>query len=494
MNLNARGSRIRSETTRRSDGLYNNKLRSSLMIKAVASAEPTTAPQDGWIAKVASNIALSRTPSENAHQNRLHQGSMEALRSLRMPSTRNEEYRFTDFSPLLKSQLCISSVAASIDSSLISGLDLPGTMRVVLVDGLFRHDLSNLSSLSGLYVGGLASAPPYVASTLGSLSASRGGAFSVLNGALASDALVISASPSTTATHPIHVINISTQSPSGLRSTSAPRILVHLGAKSSLELIQEFISLPSSSSSDTFTCALAEIVLEEGAALTHGYAEREDAKAIHCNGTLVNQAKGSTYSLTEARVGAMLSRHDVSIHQMGPDTSTTMKHFLISGSAQLHDLHTKLELNHPRGVASQLHKCIVAHSTGRGVFDGNVKVQQKAQQTDAQQLSRNLLLVPRATVNVKPNLQIVADDVKCTHGCTVSDLRDDELFYFRARGIDAESARRALVSSFGSEVTRDLQHKNLISRVQIDVSRTLATADVGSSAKAVSSDDDFENL
>ena len=76
-------------------------------------------------------------------------------------------------------------------------------------------------------------------------------------------------------------------------------------------------------------------------------------------------------------------------------------------------------------------RCIVAAGTGRGVFDGNVRVEQKAQKTDAGQLSRNLLLVPRATVNVKPNLQIVADDVKCTHGCAVSDLEEDQLFYFR---------------------------------------------------------------
>ena len=108
-----------------------------------------------------------------------------------------------------------------------------------------------------------------------------------------------------------------------------------------------------------------------------------------------------------------------------------MRHFLLCGAAQLSDLHTKLTLDHPRGEADQLHKCIVSSASGRGVFDGNVKVNRMAQKTDAGQLSRNLLLVPRATVNVKPNLQIIADDVKCTHGCAVSDLSEEELFYFR---------------------------------------------------------------
>ncbi len=108
-----------------------------------------------------------------------------------------------------------------------------------------------------------------------------------------------------------------------------------------------------------------------------------------------------------------------------------MRHFLLVGEAQLADLHSKLVLDHPGGEADQLHKCIVSAPSGRGVFDGNVKVNRAAQKTDAGQLSRNLLLVPRATVNVKPNLQIVADDVKCTHGCAVSDLSEEELFYFR---------------------------------------------------------------
>lgn len=256
---------------------------------------------------------------------------------------------------------------------------------MVLLDGVLRHDLSSLGLVTGgLYVGGLGSAPASVASHLGSLSGSRGGLFSVINGSLASDVLVISNPASAPSPPPIHVINVSSSSPSPstTRVASAPRILIHLGGNSSLELIEEFVSLPSSPSdtslelypSESFTCGIAEFLIDEGASLTHGYVEREGLKSIHCRVTLVSQAQGSSYHLTEARVGAMLSRHDIGVHQGGPDTSTTMRHFLISGSGQLHDLHTKLELNHPRGVAAQLHKCIVAHSSGKGVFDGNVKV------------------------------------------------------------------------------------------------------------------------
>lgn len=108
------------------------------------------------------------------------------------------------------------------------------------------------------------------------------------------------------------------------------------------------------------------------------------------------------------------------------------------------------------------------------------QVNRYAQKTDAGQLSRNLLLVPKATVNVKPNLQIIADDVKCTHGCAISDLSQEELFYFRARGIDAEAARQALVYSFGAEVVQELKHDALEARIQKDVVGILQVASLGS--------------
>lgn len=105
-----------------------------------------------------------------------------------------------------------------------------------------------------------------------------------------------------------------------------------------------------------------------------------------------------------------------------------------------------------------------------------VQVNRLAQKTDAAQLSRNLLLVPKATVNVKPNLQIIADDVKCTHGCAVSDLSEEELFYFRARGVSYDQARQALVYSFGAEVVQELQYDKLVSRIQQDVVTSLHNA------------------
>eukprot|EP01025_Chloroclados_australasicus_P026874 TRINITY_DN2668_c0_g1_i8.p3 TRINITY_DN2668_c0_g1~~TRINITY_DN2668_c0_g1_i8.p3 ORF type:complete len:209 (+),score=35.49 TRINITY_DN2668_c0_g1_i8:478-1104(+) len=194
--------------------------------------------------------------------------------------------------------------------------------------------------------------------------------------------------------------------------------------------------------------------------------------------TFVEQSKRSKYTIIEACIGGKLVRHDLGIEQLGEETSTTMRHFVFCGADTIHDLHSKLHLQHPLGEADQLHKCIVTHSSGRGVFDGNVKVERLAQKTDAQQLSRNLLLVPKATVNVKPNLQIIADDVKCTHGCAVSDLSEDEIFYLQSRGISKQVARQALVYSFGGEIIREFGYEAIAKRLQQRVNEALQNVEI----------------
>ncbi|KAL8207906.1 hypothetical protein R6Q57_007318 [Mikania cordata] len=177
--------------------------------------------------------------------------------------------------------------------------------------------------------------------------------------------------------------------------------------------------------------------------------------------------KSSTYELVEVSSGGKLSRHNVHVQQVGSDTITGLSTFHLSGCDQTQDLHSKIVLDHPRGFSRQLHKCIVAHSLGQAVFDGNIK-------TDAGQLTRSLILEPRATVNVKPNLQIIADDAKCSHGAAIAicDLEEEQLFYLQARGIDLKTARKALIVSFGAEVIDRFPSSDL-RKVELHVKKLL---------------------
>lgn len=252
---------------------------------------------------------------------------------------------------------------------------------------------------------------------------------------------------------------------------SNPRVMVVVEKGGEIGVVEEYFGGDGDKS--YWTNSVTEFVVGEGGKVKHSYVQSQSLNAAHFKLTSVQQESSSTYELVEVSTGGKLSRHNLHIQQLGADTITELSTFHLSFNDQTQDLHSKLVLDHPRGFSRQLHKCIVAHSSGQAVFDGNVKVNRYAQQTDAGQLTRSLLLEPRATVNVKPNLQIIADDVKCSHGAAISDLEEDQLFYFQARGVSLETARKALVFSFGAEVIDRLPYKFLRSKVENQIKKLL---------------------
>merc|ERR1712014_234551 len=214
--------------------------------------------------------------------------------------------------------------------------------------------------------------------------------------------------------------------------------------------------------------SVMECLVSKGAEIIHQYIQTEVSNhtCSHFKSTIVNQMEKSQYSCTEIRIGGGTNRHDLILNQLGPNTSTNMKHFILASENQTQDLHSKVTLDFPKGSLSQLHKCIVAHSSGQGVFDGNVKVNQMASKTNAQQISRNLLLNQRSSVYVKPNLQIIAEDVRCTHGCTVSELNESLTLYLASRGINKKIAQQVLIRSFGLEIISCLGNTDIRTRVE----------------------------
>merc|ERR1739848_428679 len=136
---------------------------------------------------------------------------------------------------------------------------------------------------------------------------------------------------------------------------------------------------------------------------------------------------------------------------------TKLKHYISVIRNQIHNLHSRLHFDHSKAKVEQIHKCIVSYFTGRSVFDGNIRVNEKAKLSLSHQTSKNLVFFPKSAIFAKPTLQIFADDVKCTHGCAVSDLDNNKLFYFMSRGLNLKQARKALVNSFGLEVTHYLK-------------------------------------
>jgi Fe-S cluster assembly protein SufD len=196
---------------------------------------------------------------------------------------------------------------------------------------------------------------------------------------------------------------------------------------------------------------VTEIWVNENAQVSHSRIVLESDTAFHIGKTAVTQARYSRYSCNAVTVGGKISRHNLEILQTGEQTETTLNGLTVIADKQLADTHSAIALNHPHGISKQLHKCIIG-DRAHGVFNGKIFVPKPAQLTDAAQLNRNLLLSSKSRIDTKPQLEITADNVKCAHGATVSQLEDDEIFYLQSRGIDENDARKLLVNAFAAEI------------------------------------------
>ena len=426
---------------------------------AAAATEATEAAayDDGFVGRAATATTRPGTLAKT--------DEVVALRSARAPTNRAEEYRFTDFSALTTATLVGPKEGASADASATRVEDACAT--VVLVDGVLD---ATQSDFEGAAKAGIKISVGAADATTGKQSATRGNVFAAINSASAADVVVVRVPKGVKCASPVHIVTMSTGGENGATRVSAPRITIVVEEEGELCVVEDFAG---EGETEYWQNGVCEIAVEKGASMKHALIQNHGRGATHTRTTLVTQAEDSKYEVNEISVGGKTARHDLNIKQLGPRTETVLGCFNLAGSNQTLDLHSKLQLDHEEGSSNQVHKCIVSAASGKGVFDGNVQVNRMAQRTDAQQLSRNLLLVPKATVNVKPNLQIIADDVKCTHGCTVSDLEEEELFYIRSRGLSAETARSLLVSGFGVDVISRLPGKDLRDRVNSIVRTSL---------------------
>jgi Fe-S cluster assembly protein SufD len=209
-----------------------------------------------------------------------------------------------------------------------------------------------------------------------------------------------------------------------------------------------------------FTNAVTEIWVQDNAQVKHNRIQQESENGFHIAKNAIAQARDSRYTCNEINLGGKLYRNNLDIFQTGEQTTTHLNGLVAISGEQVSDTHSAIFLTKPHGTTDQLHKCIIDGSA-HAVFNGKVFVPKAAQLTNAAQLNRNLLLSPRARVNTKPELQITADNVKCSHGATVSQLEADEVFYLRSRGLTEADSRRLLVDAFAAEILECISIESL---------------------------------
>lgn len=396
-------------------------------------------------------------------------------RQYTIPTRSDEEWRFTDLSALRQVTFQAVSEQSAISLSDIKSLTLPEAVNshLVFVNNVYAPDLSSIAHLpDGVVVSNLAGLPITHRSRVKDYLAQHQGVqevFTSLNTAGITDVALVWVEKNVVVETPIHLLFISTTGDTPI--ISQPRCLLVAESGSSVTLIEDYISSPTlnpQSLTPYFTNAVTEIVVGENAQVRHTRVERESVEAFHIGKTAVNQARDSRYTCNAITLGGKLSRHNLEVFQTGEQTETTLNGLTMIAGQQVADTHSAIALNHPYGTSNQLHKCIVADKA-HAVFNGKIFVPKPAQLTNANQLNRNLLLSPKARVDTKPQLEITADNVKCSHGATVSQLEDEEVFYLQSRGLDENDARNLLITAFATEIINQLPLASLRETLSVAV-------------------------
>ncbi len=415
----------------------------------------TTPHAETWLAAELARSA-AEGPAGPGFLAGLRREAAESFGALGLPTTSQEEWRFTNLAALAKSRFVRAGAPAAglralpaREAVLAHAFEVGH--RLVFVDGRFSLELSALGGLPpGVVVDRLASVlarePERLEAHLGRHARHREHPFVALNTALFTDGAYIELPPSVVVEAPIQILHV--LSGAGGALATFPRNLIVAGANSQAVVIETFVGLAAQAD---LTCAVTEVVLGEGAVLDHSKVQKESTAAFHLATLQFYHQRASTLVSQSISTGGALVRNDVNAVLDGEGVDCTLNGLYVLRGTQFLDNHMRVDHLQPHCASHEMFKGILDERS-RAVFNGRIFVAKGAQKTDAKQSSRNLLLSREAMVNANPQLEIFADDVKCTHGSTVGELDEDAVFYLRSRGIGLEAARSLLTYAFASDI------------------------------------------
>ena len=380
----------------------------------------------------------------------LRHNAFERFTALGFPTTHDEDWKYTNVGAIAKTRFDPGQMVAA-DPGRFPLADMGCATRLVFVNGHFSRDLSStdhaqrgvrVHSLRELLLAG----SEIVESHFARYARFDNQAFVALNTALAEDGAVVEVDKDAVPEQPIHLLFLSV--PSGGPTVSHPRNLIVAGRGSQASVIETYLGADAAA---CFTNAVTEIGLGDGAVLDHYRIQRESDQAFHVATVQAIQGRQSVLSSHNVLLGAALARNDVNSVLDAEGAECFLNGLFFAAGTRHVDNHTMLDHAKPHCQSRELYKGILA-GRGVGVFNGKIVVRKDAQKTNAVQSSRNLLLSGEAVVNTKPQLEIFADDVRCTHGATVGQIDQEALFYMQSRGIPAGAARQLLIHAFAGEV------------------------------------------
>ncbi|MEK6572143.1 MAG: Fe-S cluster assembly protein SufD [Bacteroidota bacterium] len=419
---------------------------------------PNITPGRDWYLSSFQAFEKNLNGAASSHLHAIRKAAIARFAELGFPSTREEEWKYTDVAPLTRVNFkpVLNNVVDGLTmTDLERSVPLCGRNlkwdRLVWVNGHFSKEISSISALqAGVKIGSLADAmrhdPRVLEEHLAQYARYEENAFTALSTAFLQDGAFIYVPNGVLVQAPIHLLFLSTNL--GPEFVSYPRNLIIIGKNSQVAIVETHASLADNM---YFTNAVTEIVLGENAVLEYDKVQVESVRSFHIGTTHAHQGRSSTLISNSISFGGALVRNNLTAVLDGDGVECTLNGLYLAAGQQHIDNHTTIDHAKPHCNSHELYKGVLAGKS-RGVFNGKIIVRKNAQKTDARQTNKNLVLTDDAAIDTKPQLEIFADDVKCTHGATIGQLDEEAIFYLRSRGVGFNNARDILIGAFASDV------------------------------------------
>ena len=400
--------------------------------------------------------SLNGEKTTEFHQ--LRKSAISNFQELSFPTQKDEEWKYTNISSLLKHNFLPAKSKEIVSSEIINQFlfDRLEHSLLVFVNGIYSPELSRITDLpKGVQVGSIAEAiknnNPLIKKHLGNYSKAENYFFTTLSSAFIKDGAFVYVPDGKVVEDPLHIILYTKSTDSKI--FTQPRNLFIAGQNSQVSIIEHYLS---DEENIYLTNAVTEIFADENAIVDHIKLQEESKKAFHIARMDVDQERNSNFSSHLISCGAEISRNDFNTRFNAEGSESMLNGLFMIDGEQLFDAHTMIDHTKPHCNSHEHYKGIL-QDKAKGVFNGKVMVRQDAQKTNAFQQNNTILLSDDAVMNTKPQLEIFADDVKCSHGATIGKLNDEAKFYLKSRGIGEDAATALLIHAFASDVITSIK-------------------------------------
>jgi Fe-S cluster assembly protein SufD len=421
----------------------------------------TTKIKDWYTSQFASfENRLNGGKSGTIHQ--LRKDALNRFGQLEFPTQKDEEWKYTNISPLLKHNFVTPTSKVPIEQELVKKYlfeELEHSL-LVFVNGHFMDEHSDIKNLpDGVVAGNISEAiknnSPLIEKHFTKYAHHQNNIFTALSTAYTNDGAYVNVPDGKIVEEPVHIIYITSSDDNKI--IVQPRNLFIAGKNSQVAIIEHYVSVEESV---YFTNSVTEIFADEGSVVDHIKLQQESRNAFHIARMEIDQEKNSNFSSHSISIGGELTRNDFNSRFNDEGSECTLNGLYMIEGSQLFDAHTLIDHAMPRCNSHEHYKGILSDKS-RGVFNGKVIVRPDAQKTNAFQENNNILLSNDALINTKPQLEIFADDVKCSHGATIGQLDEEARFYLKSRGIGEEASRAILLHAFASDVVTSIKTEAL---------------------------------